>query len=116
MRVHILIFIKIQLCPFFENYVIFTVIQKAGTHMEYTFLASYIVMVFGYLVMNNEEFLEIVRKFLKGHNFSAMVDTLKKFFNFMNLTASVGNIKKEYLSWKDHHFYISRPVPLVYVQ
>lgn len=57
--------------------------------MEYTFLASYIVMLLGYLIMDNEEFLNIVTKFLKGHNFSVMVEMLKKFFNFMNLTASV---------------------------
>lgn len=57
--------------------------------MEYTFLASYIVMLLGYLVMQNEEFLEIVRKLLKGRNFSSMVEMLKKFFNFMNLTATV---------------------------
>lgn len=65
-------------------------LQKAGTHMEYTFLASYIVMLLGFLIMNNDEFLHIVRGFLKGHNFSIMVEMLKKFFSFMNLTASAG--------------------------
>ncbi|KAK9737362.1 Wings apart-like protein regulation of heterochromatin [Popillia japonica] len=63
-------------------------LQKAGTHMEFTFLASYIVMLLGFLIMENMEFEQQVRKFLKENNFSKMVELLKKFFNFMNLTAS----------------------------
>ncbi|KAK4881055.1 hypothetical protein RN001_004374 [Aquatica leii] len=52
-------------------------LQKAGTHMEYTFLASYIVMLLGFLIMHNDELLQIVRRFLRGHNFSTMVEMLK---------------------------------------
>ncbi|XP_017775345.1 PREDICTED: protein wings apart-like [Nicrophorus vespilloides] len=63
-------------------------LQKAGTHMEFTFLASYLVLLLGYLIMDSEENKLIVRKFLKDNNFSVMVELLKKFFNFMNLTAS----------------------------
>ncbi|KAJ8974251.1 hypothetical protein NQ317_016547 [Molorchus minor] len=63
-------------------------LQKAGTHMEYTFLASYIVMLVGFLIMENTEYQNFVRQFLKGNNFDDMVEILKKFFNFMNLTAS----------------------------
>nr|XP_023030070.1 protein wings apart-like [Leptinotarsa decemlineata] len=63
-------------------------LQKAGTHMEFTFLASYIVMLIGFLIMENPERQVFVRQFLKGGNFSDMVELLKKFFNFMNLTAS----------------------------
>ncbi|XP_022919372.2 protein wings apart-like [Onthophagus taurus] len=63
-------------------------LQKAGTHMEYTFLASYIVMLLGFLIMNNIEYQVEVRKFLRNGDFSIMVELLKKFFNFMNLTAS----------------------------
>lgn len=67
----------------------FLVLQKAGTHMEYTFLASYIVMLIGFLIMDNNEYQSTVRQYLKGNNFNDMVELLKKFFNFMNLTASV---------------------------
>ncbi|XP_066246092.1 protein wings apart-like isoform X2 [Euwallacea similis] len=63
-------------------------LQKAGTHMEYTFLASYIVMVVGFLIMDNEPYQVGIRQFLRGNNFTDMVELLKKFFNFMNLTAS----------------------------
>ncbi|RZC32744.1 wings apart-like [Asbolus verrucosus] len=63
-------------------------LQKAGTHMEYTFLASYIVMLTGFLIMENKDYQCNVRQFLKGNNFADMVELLKKFFNFMNLTAS----------------------------
>ncbi|CAH1998402.1 unnamed protein product [Acanthoscelides obtectus] len=63
-------------------------LQKAGTHMEYTFLASYIGMLVGFLIMENPERQSFVRQFLRGSNFCDMVELLKKFFNFMNLTAS----------------------------
>lgn len=72
----------------FENFW-FSVLQKAGTHMEYTFLASYIVMLTGFLIMENKEYQINIRQFLRGNNFIDMVELLKKFFNFMNLTASV---------------------------
>lgn len=58
--------------------------------MEYTFLASYIVMLIGFLIMDNPESQYNVRQFLRGSNFADMVELLRKFFNFMNLTASVG--------------------------
>jgi len=57
--------------------------------MEYTFLASYIVMLVGFLIMDNETYQKSVKQFLRGNNFSDMVELLKKFFNFMNLTSSV---------------------------
>lgn len=57
--------------------------------MEFTFLASYIVMLLGFLIMENMEYEQQVRKFLKESNFAILVELLKKFFNFMNLTASV---------------------------
>lgn len=57
--------------------------------MEFTFLASYIVMLVGFLIMDKIEWQTFVRQFLKGSNFSDMVELLKKFFNFMSLTASV---------------------------
>ncbi|KAJ8954985.1 hypothetical protein NQ318_000416 [Aromia moschata] len=63
-------------------------LQKAGTHMEYTFLASYIVMLIGFLIMENKGHQNFVRQFLKGNNFADMVELLTKFFKFMNLTAS----------------------------
>lgn len=73
-----------------KNYIFFPVVlQKAGTHMEFTFLASYIVMLVGFLIMDNPDRQNFVRQFLKGNNFADMVELLKKFFNFMNLTASV---------------------------
>lgn len=57
--------------------------------MEYTFLASYIVMLVGFLIMDNETYQNSVKQFLRGNNFGDMVELLKKFFNFMNLTSSV---------------------------
>ncbi|XP_060527171.1 protein wings apart-like isoform X2 [Cylas formicarius] len=63
-------------------------LQKAGTHMEYTFLASYIVMLVGFLIMGNADYENNIRQFLRGSNFADMVELLNKFFKFMNLTAS----------------------------
>lgn len=57
--------------------------------MEFTFLASYVVMLIGFLIMDKPEYEKIVKLFLKDRTFSIMVEILKKFFSFMNLTASV---------------------------
>lgn len=77
-----------------NNEFFFPVLQKAGIHMEYTFLASYIAMLIGFLIKDNIEFELNVRKFLKGQTFKDMIEILKKFFSFMNLTASVSNFFK----------------------
>lgn len=63
-------------------------LQKAGTHMEFTFLASYLVLLLGYLIMENEDYQGVVRQFLRNNNFATMVELLNKFFSFMNLTSS----------------------------
>lgn len=63
-------------------------LQKAGTHMEYTFLASYIVMLIGFLIMHSVIYQNNVRQYLRGNNFEDMVELLNKFFNFMKMTAS----------------------------
>lgn len=84
---------KCKLYPYFTSAffskLLFLVLQKAGTHMEFTFLASYIVMLIGFLIMEKLDWQTFVRQFLKGSNFADMVELLKKFFNFMSLTASV---------------------------
>lgn len=61
--------------------------------MEFTFLASYTVMLLGFLIMDSQEYLLTVRHFLKRQLFTDMVEILKKFFNFMSLTASVMDFK-----------------------
>lgn len=69
--------------------------------MEYTFLASYIAMLVGFLIKDNPEYEDNVRHFLKEKSFKVMVEILKKFFSFMNLTASVSFIFYYYLKNKN---------------
>ena len=57
--------------------------------MEDTLVASYLTLIIGYLIHEDEENEKIVRQWLPENNFSQMVAVLKKFYNFMNLTASV---------------------------
>ena len=64
-------------------------LEKAGSHMEDTLVASYLTLIIGYLILENNEHEEIVRQLMPEKNFSLMVAVLKKFYNFMNLTASV---------------------------
>ena len=64
-------------------------LEKAGSHMEDTLVASYLTLIIGYLIHENTENENIVRQWLPDNNFSQMVGVLKKFYNFMNLTASV---------------------------
>ena len=57
--------------------------------MEDTLVASYLALIIGYLIHEDKDHEKIVRQWMPENNFSAMVAVLKKFFNFMNLTASV---------------------------
>lgn len=63
-------------------------LAKAGRHMEHTFVAAYIGLLIGYVIMGNQEHEEMVRRLLPEGNFKVMVAVLKKFFNFMSLTVT----------------------------
>lgn len=63
-------------------------LQKAGRHMEHTLIGAYVVLLLGYLIMDNKEYELLVRSRLRDKNFITMISVLQKFFNFMNLTAS----------------------------
>jgi len=65
------------------------VLNKAGKHMENTLTASYITLIIGYLVLDSKDNEQTIRQLLPENSFSLMAAVLKKFFNFMNLTASV---------------------------
>lgn len=63
-------------------------LQKAGNHMEHTFIGAYIVLLIGYLIMDNKIHETAVRQFLPQGNFKAFIEILEKFYNFMKMTAS----------------------------
>ncbi len=63
-------------------------LHKAGRHMEDTLIGSYITLIVGYLILDDKEREAAVREYLPEGKFTVMVSVLKKFFNFMNLTAS----------------------------
>ncbi|XP_063974806.1 protein wings apart-like [Diachasmimorpha longicaudata] len=63
-------------------------LQKAGRHMEHTLIGAYVVLLLGYLIMDNKDYETLVRGKIPGNNFSTMVAVLQKFYNFMNLTVS----------------------------
>lgn len=67
----------------------FTVIQKAGNHMEHTFLASYVCLLIGHLILDSNDNEIKIRSFLRDQKFTEMVQILEKYYNFLNLTASV---------------------------
>lgn len=41
----------------------FTVLQKAGRHMEHTLIGAYVVLLLGYLIMDNK--VKIKRHYMK---------------------------------------------------
>lgn len=65
------------------------VLQKAGNHMEHTLLASYLCLLVGHLIMDCKTNELQVRGYLRNGKFDEMVQILEKYYNFMNLTASV---------------------------
>lgn len=57
--------------------------------MEHTFLASYVTLLIGHIVMDSKPYELRVREHLKNGKFIEMVQILDKYYNFLNLTASV---------------------------
>lgn len=57
--------------------------------MEHTMLASYVCILVGHLVIDCKEHEQDIRRYLINGQFTEMVQILEKYYNFMNLTASV---------------------------
>ncbi|CAO1400367.1 unnamed protein product [Diamesa tonsa] len=63
-------------------------IQKAGNHMEHTILGSIASLLVGFLITSHRNNEIEVRRHLRNGEFSEMVGTLEKYYEFMNLTVS----------------------------
>lgn len=70
-----------------------TVIQNSGSHMEHTILASVTSILIGFVVTNNPNNEQVVRRYLRDGKFTGMVGTLMQYYEFLNLTVSVSNKK-----------------------
>ncbi|RZF43463.1 hypothetical protein LSTR_LSTR001724 [Laodelphax striatellus] len=66
-------------------------LQKAGKNMEHTFIAAYVVLLLGYLTIDNKDHEAVIRSHLPNGNFETMLSVLEKFFKFMTLTAAAGS-------------------------
>lgn len=66
-------------------------LQKAGKHMEHSIVCAYIALLLGCAVQNNKELAERLREHTPDGKFLLLVEALKKFHNFINLTGVLGN-------------------------
>lgn len=57
--------------------------------MEHTILASVTSILIGFVVMENQNNEQTVRRFLRDSKFTGMVGTLMQYYEFLNLTVSV---------------------------
>lgn len=59
--------------------------------MEHTIMASYVCILIGHLVMHDDGHRRKMSAYLRpdGGGFAFMAKILEKYYNFMNLTASV---------------------------
>lgn len=60
--------------------------------MEHSLKGSYTAILVGHLITDNEQYEAIVRSHLIGNGFKEIISVLEKYYNFMNLTASVSII------------------------
>lgn len=65
------------------------VIQNSGSHMEHTILASVTSILIGFVVKDNSNNEQVVRRYLRDGKFTGMVGTLMQYYEFLNLTVSV---------------------------
>ena len=64
-------------------------LHKAGRHMEDSMVAAYVGLLIGYVVMYNKAYERQVKQLLPNNKFTLMVSVLKKFYEFLKLTANV---------------------------
>jgi len=57
--------------------------------MEHTILASVTCILIGFVVMDNQNNEQAVRRYLRDGTFTGMVGVLMQYYEFMNLTVSV---------------------------
>jgi hypothetical protein len=57
--------------------------------MEHTMTASYVCLLIGHLVIENNENKRKILQYLKDGKFTEMTRILEKYYNFLNLTANV---------------------------
>nr|CAG4640633.1 EOG090X017M [Eulimnadia texana] len=63
-------------------------LHKAGRHMEDSMVAAYVGLLIGYVVMENKNYEQQVKEMLPGKKFTTMVAILRKFYEFLKLTAN----------------------------
>lgn len=63
-----------------------SVMNKASNHMEDSVIASYVALIVGCLMQQNEESIAVVKSEMPGEEITSMVDQLQRFFEFMKLT------------------------------
>lgn len=63
-------------------------LQKAGNNMEHTMLASYVCILIGHLIMENNEYKTKIRQYLHDKSYVSLASILDKYYNFMKLTGS----------------------------
>ncbi|KAF1758158.1 hypothetical protein GCK72_014616 [Caenorhabditis remanei] len=64
------------------------VMNKASAHMEGSVIASYHALLVGFVLQQNEEHLDDVRKHLPGNTFENMISQLKRLYDFTKTTMS----------------------------
>uniref|UniRef100_A0A8R1HM53 WAPL domain-containing protein n=1 Tax=Caenorhabditis japonica TaxID=281687 RepID=A0A8R1HM53_CAEJA len=62
------------------------VMSKASAHMEGSVIASYHALLVGFVLQQNEEHLDDVRKHLPGKTFENMISQLKRLYDFTKAT------------------------------
>lgn len=59
--------------------------------MEHSLKGSYTAILVGHLIADNEQYEHIVRSHAIENGFKEIISVLEKYYNFMNLTASVSS-------------------------
>jgi len=63
-------------------------LHKAGRHMEDSMVAAYVSLLIGYIVMKQKHYELQVKELLPDKKFTLMIMVLKKFYEFLKLTAN----------------------------
>ncbi|CAI4229564.1 unnamed protein product [Auanema sp. JU1783] len=65
--------------------------NKASSHMEDSVAASYLALLIGCLLQQNEEYVDLVKEHLPNKSLSIVIEQLHRFLEFMKISAKKSN-------------------------
>ena len=60
-------------------------LQRAGTHMEFTFLCAFVSILLGFMMINDDQYSVSILQMLRDKSVQPLITMLQKFYDFIKV-------------------------------